>query len=149
MGQNWYVDAGTSSSNAFYLNVSSTAGTFNWVTAGTDNLSGLIFTRNVSIPNENVRHVPYTGNYRKASDIVKDIEGGIGAGTNTKISSVRYWDRNSQSYIIYRYSSSAGMGGNWVGTDFELRPGTAVNILPSNTATTFTWTPGLVVTPVP
>lgn len=140
-GINWNVDAGTSSSNAIYLNLTSTAGTFTWVISGTDKNAGLIFNRNTGISNENLRHIPYSSIYKKASDIVLDIEGTL--TTNAKISKIGKWHPDVQSYSFYSFVSGTG----WVGIDFDIKPGDAVNIFPSSSATSFTWTPKLVVIP--
>ena len=142
-GINWNVDAGTSSSNAIYLNLTSTAGTFTWVINGTDKNAGLVFNRNTGISNENLRHLPYSSIYKKASDIVFDIEGTL--TTNAKISKIGKWHPGVQAYSFYYFVSGTG----WVGIDFDLNPGDAVNIFPSSSATSFTWMPKIVITPSP
>ena len=140
-GINWNVDAGTSSSNAIYLNLTSTAGTFTWIINGQDKIANLLFTRNTGIANENLRHLPYSSIYKKASDIVLDIEGTM--TTNAKISKIGKWHPDVQSYSFYYFVSGTG----WVGIDFDIKPGDAINIVPSSSATSFTWTPKLVVPP--
>jgi hypothetical protein len=142
-GINWNVDAGTSSSNAIYLNLTSTAGTFTWVISGLDKEAGLIFKRNTGISNENLRHLPYSSIYKKASDIILDIEGTMTA--NAKISKIGKWHPDVQAYSFYYFVSGTG----WVGIDFDINPGDAINIFPSSSVTSFTWTPKLVVTPSP
>ncbi|MCX8093588.1 MAG: hypothetical protein N3E50_05425 [Candidatus Goldbacteria bacterium] len=134
-GINWNVDAGTSSSNAIYINLTATAGTFTWVINGTDKNAALVFNRNTGISNENLRHLPYSSIYKKASDIVMDIEGTL--TTNAKISKIGKWHPDVQAYSFYYFVSGTG----WVGIDFDLKPGDAVNIFPSSTVTSFTWTP--------
>lgn len=143
IGTNWAVDAGTSSSNAIYMYAISA---FDWIAAGTDNSIGLIFSYNSTLPNSNKRSLPYTSIYKKASDIVADIEGGTGAGTNTKIDMVLKWDPIYQAFIVYGYRPSMSA---WGGTNFDIYPGDAVNIYPSGNTAAFTWTPKLVKTPVP
>jgi hypothetical protein len=143
IGTNWYVDSGTSSSNAIYMNVKSD---FTWVVAGVDKIVNLNFYYNASMPNANKRSIPFTSVYQKASDIVTDIEGGTGAGTNTKINKVMLWNPVNQSYIVYGYSTSLN---KWVGNNFTITPGQEINIYLSGNTGSFTWQPKLVLTPVP
>ncbi len=138
IGTNWAVDAGTSSSNAF---AAYTMSSFAWTVAGTDTSAGLGFAYNPAITNGNVRMLPYTGTYTKASDIVTGIEGGTGPGTNTKINRIAVWDSVNQIYVPYSYKAS--MNG-WVGTDSQILPGMAVDIYLSGNTGVFTWTPKLV-----
>ncbi len=139
-GINWNVDAGTSSSNAIYLNLTATAGTFTWVINGADRNADLVFNRNTGISNENLRHLPYSSIYKKASDIVIDIEGSM--TTNSKINKIGKWHPDVQAYSFYYFVSGTG----WVGIDFDIKPGDAINIFPSSSVSSFTWTPKLVVT---
>jgi len=141
LGTNWTVDAGTLSSNAIYMHVISS---FNWVVAGTDNMANLYFSYNTVLPSENCRMLPYSGIYTKASQIVTAIEGGTGAGTDLKINIVAIWDPVHQIYTPYGY-----VGNQWIGTDFTINPGNAVDIYPSGNTPTFNWTPNLAATPVP
>jgi hypothetical protein len=146
VGINWAVNSGEPTSNAIYINITSTASPFTWTVAGVDKNTGLIINRYTNQPNDNPRQIPYTGKYRKASDIVTEIEGGTGPNTNTKIIKLGLWHRDAQAYSFYRYSSSIGA---WVGIDFDIKPGDIINIYPSSSISSFTWTPGLVVTPEP
>jgi hypothetical protein len=146
VGINWSVDSGTTSSNAIYMNVTSTAVPFTWTVAGTDKNADMIIKRYSNQPNDNPRQIPWTGKYRKASDIVKEIEGGTGPGTNTKIIKLGLWHREAQAYSFYMYSSSVGA---WIGIDFDVKPGDVINIYPGSGISSFTWTPGLVLTPEP
>src|SRR5208337_5648689 len=103
LGTNWVVDAGTLSSNAIYLHAISN---FSWIIAGTDKVASLYFQYNPTMPNSNARMVPYTGLYKTASDIVNQIEGGTGPGSNTKIAIVALWSPLYQVYIPYGYNAS-------------------------------------------
>ena len=142
-GNNWTVDAGTLSSNAIYMNVVST---FTWIVAGKDKLVPLYFNYNSfvsGLTNINKRSLPYGSVYLKASDIVLEIEGGIGVGTNTKINKLMSWDEESQTYRVFMYLSAFS---GWFGNDFDIKPGDSLSIFP---VSSFTWTPKLVITPVP
>ena len=143
LGNDWSVDAGTSSSNAIYIGIVSD---FDWVVAGIDKNSALEFKYNAfvsGLSNSNKRSMPYSSAYEKASDIVVEIEGGTGAGTNTKIDRLMTWNPETQSYSTYSYSSSFS---RWIGNNFEIVPGSDLNIYVTQN---FTWTPKIVVTPVP
>ncbi len=142
-GIDWTVDAGTSSSNAIFLNLTPTAGTFTWVINGTDKNAGLVFNRNTGMPNDNLRQLPYSSIYKKVSDIVLDIEGTL--TTNAKISKIGKWHPDAQAYSFYYFVSDTG----WVGIDFDVKPGDAINIIPKSSVTSFTWIPKLVITPAP
>lgn len=143
LGTDWTVDTGTVSSNALYLNIVSD---FQWIVAGIDKNSALEFKYNTfvsGLSNSHKRSMPYSSAYQKASDIVKEIEGGTGAGTNTRIDRLMTWNPETQSYSAYSYSSAFG---RWIGNDFDIVPGSDLNIYVTQN---FTWTPKLVVTPVP
>lgn len=135
-GSNWPVDAGTSSSNAFYLN---TVSGFSWIIAGTDKITPLIFHFNPPISNANKRDLPYTSIYTKASDIAADIEGNTYSGIN--INTIMKWNPDTQSYIVRYFQTNT-----WKGPDFSVEPGDMVNIFINRS---FTWTPKLAMTPVP
>jgi hypothetical protein len=143
VGNNWVVDAGTSSSNAIYMYA---IAPFNWIAAGTDNNAGLIFYYDPALTNSNKRSLPYSCTYRQASDIVVDIEGGTGPGTNTKIDRVLKWNPANQTFIVYGYSASLN---GWVGNNFAIYPGDAINIYMSGNTSAFTWIPKIAKTPVP
>ncbi len=136
-GNDWTVDAGSSSSNAVYVHALSN---FQWPSGGQDISAGLVFYYDVARSNANKRMLPYSADYQTASDIVLDVEGGLGIGINTKISKVAKWNAQSQSYLSFGYHSSLGWA---LGTDFELEPGEAINIYPSGNTSVFTWTPKL------
>ncbi|HRU38679.1 MAG TPA: hypothetical protein P5511_02285, partial [Candidatus Goldiibacteriota bacterium] len=143
IGTNWAVDAGTSSSNAVYLH---SVSDFDWVVAGVDSSVQLGFSYSALRANANKRMLPYGCVYSRASDIVNEIEGGTGPGTNTKIGKLALWNPATQSYIIFGYNAIIGA---WIGTNFDIKPGNAINIYPSGNTAEFTWEPKLVVTPVP
>jgi hypothetical protein len=144
LGTNFNVDAGTSSSNVVYIHAVSA---FTWAQAFTETSASLIFNYNSVIANANKRMLPYSANYAKASDIVRDIEGGTGAGTNQKINKIAKWNAASQSYVVYGYITELNQWG--LGTDFNILPGEAVNIYVSGNTSSFTWTPKLALTPIP
>jgi hypothetical protein len=144
LGIDWPIDGGSRSLNAVYLNVPSTAAAYTWVVAGTDSVKDLYFKHQTGLPNENIRFMPFTSAYRKASDVVRDIEGGTGPGTNTKISKIGAWNVPAQAYIFFIYQS-----GGWIGIDFDIKPGDALNVWPSASVNEFTWTPKISMTPVP
>jgi hypothetical protein len=144
LGTNFNVDAGTASSNAIYMHAVSA---FTWTQVFNEVSASLIFHHNSVIANANKRMLPYSANYGKASDIVRDIEGGTGAGTNQKINKIAKWNAASQSYIVFAYSAGLAQWG--LGTDFNILPGEAVNIYASGNSASFTWTPKLALTPVP
>jgi len=144
LGTNFNVDAGTSSSNAVYMHAVSA---FTWTQVFTETSAPLVFKYNSVIANANKRMLPYSANYAKASDIVRDIEGGTGAGTNQKINKIAKWNAASQSYVVYGYITELNQWG--LGTDFNILPGEAVNIYASGNTSSFTWTPRLALTPTP
>jgi hypothetical protein len=144
IGTDWAVDAGTASSNAVYIHALSN---FTWPSTGVAKSQGLYFKYIANKANANKRSIPYSANYHKASDVINDIEGGTGLGTNTKINRIALWDPTAQSYRPFEYS--AGAGGWALGMDFTINPGDALNIYPSGNTSDFTWTPKLAMTPVP
>ena len=116
---------------------------FNWVVVGTDR-SPLTLTFTVNAPplgNINWRGVPYTGTYRLASDLVRDIENGIGPGANTKILEVVKWDAATQTLLRYQWAPSG-----WGGNDFTINPGDGIYF---RIVASFTWQPKLVTPEVP
>ncbi|MFW6211015.1 MAG: hypothetical protein ACOC4H_02730, partial [bacterium] len=143
-GVDWTVDAGTSSSNAVYIQAVSE---FTWRIAGSDNSAEMVISYNTDKANANKRMLPLSADYSKASDIAADIEGGLGAGRNTKINKIAKWNSETQSYIVYSYSESLGQWG--LGTDFDIIPGEAVNIYPSGNTLVFTWKPNIVLQQTP
>ncbi len=143
LGVDYPVDAGTSSSNALYFNVLSN---FNWIVSGKDTITPLYFYFNApgnGLANSNKRCLPYGSIYLKASDVVNDLEGGTGAGTDTKINKVMVWDAGLQAFKTYIYNTIVN---KWLGEDFIINPGDSITLYP---VTSFTWTPKLAITPVP
>jgi hypothetical protein len=138
IGNNWVNDAGTAASYGFMLHALTS---FNWVVVGTDNNPALNFTANIAKANSNLRQMPYSGIYAKASDIVTDIEGGIGPGTNTKVYMIAFWDAVAQTYSVYLYNN---IFATWSGDNFTVLPGSEINFYVSSGAS-FTWSPKTVV----
>ncbi len=87
--------------------------------------------------------LPYTfldvnmDNNISASDIVSDIEGGLGTGRNETIHSVNLWNDSMQNKSDnYYYSSTEG----WTGSDFKIEHGSGIYIKLTDN---ITWTPPL------
>ena len=137
IGTDWVIEPYGLSMNAMYLHILSS---FDWIVVGTDISVPLVFTHNPVISNNNKRMIPYTSTYSRASDIVSEIEGSTGAGSDSKINKIALWNPISQSYIIYGYDSRFE---TWVGTNFDISPGEALNIFPSGNTASFTWSPAL------
>ena len=115
---------------------------FSWVVVGTDRAPTLTFTVHAPpLGNVNWRGIPYTGTYTRASDLVRDIAGGTGPGTNTKIIEVVKWDATTQTFQRYSYG-----GSGWSGNDFTINPGDGIYF---NIVASFTWQPKLVTPEVP
>ena len=128
------------SSNAAYLGVISG---FTWVTGGLDKEAGLYFKYNTGgKSNLNIRMLPYTSQYLKASDVVLDIEGNTYSAN--RINNVSIWNPVSQSYRTYLHN-----GSRWVAPDDPILPGEAILIGLSGVTSEFTWSPKLIMTPVP
>ncbi len=134
-GENFPLGPG----DGFYVGIRAS---FAWVINGTDGTVPHAFTF-YPAPNANIHWIslPYTSVYTKASDIVVDIEGGIGSGRNTKIIEIARWDPFTQSYVRFSYTPTG-----WSGTDFTLMLGEGVYL---RVVSTFTWTPRLVTPEVP
>jgi len=133
------TDFAIGSGDGLYL--SATSG-FTWSIVGTDRTLTLSFTLNSPpLTNINWVGVPYTGTYTRASDIVRDIEGGTGPGTNTKIIEVAKWDAATQTLVTYFYT-----GAGWAGNDFTINPGDGIYM---KIVASFSWQPDLVTPEVP
>ncbi|TLZ52778.1 MAG: hypothetical protein E6K18_02095, partial [Methanobacteriota archaeon] len=115
---------------------------FSWILNGTDGAVAHTFTA-YPPPNANINwfSLPWTATYARASDVVRDIAGGIGPGTNTKIDVIAKWDPTTQSVITFSYAP-----GGWGGTDFVLSPGDGIYF---HVVATFSWTPRLITPEVP
>ncbi len=127
-----------------------TTSAFTWVINGTDNGTANYSLENVAAGVVNWISIPFTlkdmnaDGAITASDIVIQIEGGTGAGTNTKISAIRSWDATTQAQGA-SYYYAAGFVNAWTGTDFTITQGMAVKI---ETTSAFTWTPVIIQTVV-
>jgi len=128
-------DFALSSGDGFYVSVVSD---FSWYINGTDLSVDLDFSFLPSPTKKNAHWIslPYTSVYAKASDIVLDIEGGLGPDNNTKIIEVRRWDPLTEREVIFRYD---GLG--WSGDDFEILAGEGLCF---KVVAFFTWTPRLI-----
>ena len=125
--------------DGFYIGVRSS---FAWVVNGTDGAVGHPFTF-YPAPNPHVNWISlaYTHSYTRASDIVRDIEGGIGPSANTKITEIARWDPNTQALVRFSWTPAG-----WSGTDFLLGVGEGMYV---KVVSTFTWTPRLLTPEVP
>jgi hypothetical protein len=115
----------------------SAVNSFNWVMAGTDSdiSLDLPFSGQATKTNKHYMAVPYTGVYALASDIVWDIEDGLGPGNNTYVVEVGLWDPATQSERTYSYTPSG-----WAGDNFALSPGDGVYL---RMVQTYVWQPVL------
>jgi hypothetical protein len=113
---------------------------WDWIITGTDASEMLGFTYNVGKGNINWISLPYTTDYKSASEIVMDIEGSL-ITTPTKINVVAMWDPVTQAVMRFFWS-----GTDWTGTDFAIAPGEGYYL---EITSTFTWTPDLVTPTVP
>ena len=116
---------------------------FNWVIVGTDSDASvdLPYSPQPFKLNKHYMSVPYTGVYTHASDIVMDIEGGLGVGRNTYIIEVGLWDPATQSERVYSYTPSG-----WAGDNFVISPGDGVYL---RMVQGYLWQPVLVTPYVP
>ena len=129
------------------LVLASTAGNFTWETAGTDFNTTQAFNNNPGLKNNNYIGCAWSTNLATASDIVTEIEGGTGSGTNTKLTIVGKWNPATQGTENYYYSAFPVPG--WTGTDFEVIPGDGLNLVLASTAGTFSWDTKLITCPRP
>ncbi|MCK4444284.1 MAG: Ig-like domain-containing protein [Thermoplasmata archaeon] len=135
-GRDFTLSAG----DGFYVSV---VKDFNWFIVGTDAeiTIDLPYSPQPFKHNKHYISVPYTGAYTLASDIVVDIEGGLGPGTNTHTIEVGLWDAASQSERTYTYTPTG-----WAGDNFLISPGDGVYI---RMVATFNWQPILLTPEVP
>ena len=130
-----------------FLEHSGKINAFDWTIVGKDEkISKSFFCNNDSLKSDiNWISLPYSGMYKNASDIVKDIEGGIGQNKNQKIKRISLWNPVIQSASSTYYYKSAY--NNWIGDDFEIHPGDGVFIELSCNASLFNWKPALIIEP--
>jgi hypothetical protein len=105
----------------------------------------LSFMKNEGNTNYTWISIPYNTAYNRASDIVTSIEGGTGAGTNTKIDSIGLWVPGTQAANLYSYN----VGQNrWPPLyNFTIPAGGGIVIHMSGGETFYNWTPGLKIPP--
>ena len=116
--------------------------TFAWVLNGTEGTQPLRFRFNMP-PQANVDWfgLPYTSAYRRASELVLEIEGGTGPTDRTWITEVGKWDADRQTILRFRFTSSG-----WSGTDFSIAPGDGLYF---RLFVDLTWRPRLIIADVP
>jgi len=110
---------------------------FTWVVNGTDGPEPLSFPV-YPAPNRNTHLValPPTSAYANASEVVVDIEGGLGPVAQPQIVEVARWDAVTQRLIRF-----VRIAGGWGGTDFALSPGEGLYVV---VASSFIWSPRLI-----
>ena len=143
VGTNFKINPG----DGINLVLSTTAGTFTWETAGTDFNTTQAFQYNSGLKNNNYIGCAWSTDLATASDIVTEIEGGTGGGTNTKLTVVGKWNPATQGTDNYYYSAFPVPG--WVGTNFDIIPGDGINLVLVSTAGTFPWNTKVLTTPRP
>jgi hypothetical protein len=137
-GPGWIgTDFDINPGDGVYISLSGNSQSFDWDILGADNEPVKTFSYNPSKTNVNWVSIPYTGIYKKASDIVAAIEP---SGTNTKISGIAKWDAKTQTSIGYGYVAGPG----WIGTDFDIKPGDGVYISLSGNSPSFDWAVNLI-----
>jgi hypothetical protein len=141
-GTNFSITSGS----GIFLEASGNTPLFDWTTVGHDIKSTINFEYNPLTSNVNWVSLPYSGMYKYASDIVRDIEGGTGIDTNQKINRISLWDPANQGSIS-TYFYKAGNTRSWSGTNFSITPGSGVFIELSGNTQSFSWTPALIVEP--
>ncbi len=108
---------------------------FSWNVTGTDANLNLPFTLNPPpAGNVNWISVPWTGTYRRASDLATALG-------PAKVTQIGLWNATTQTSVTYTWTGSA-----WTGTDFAIAPGAGVYLL---IASTFMWAPSLITPAVP
>jgi hypothetical protein len=137
-GPGWIgTDFDINPGDGVYISLSGNSQSFDWDIIGEDSESIRTFSYNPSKTNVNWISVPYTGVYKKASDIVNALEP---SGTNTKISGIAKWDAKTQTSMGYGYVAGPG----WIGTDFDINPGDGMYISLSGNSQSFDWNVDLV-----
>lgn len=127
-------DFSLSPGDGFYV---SAVSDFAWYVNGTDFSTSLDFGFMPSPTKTNAHWISLapTSVYAKASDIVIDIEGGLGPGTNTKIVEVRKWDASTSTEIVFHYD-----GTGWTGIDFDISGAEGICL---KVVSSFSWSPRL------
>ena len=125
--------------DAFFLGV---LADFTWIVNGTDGPAAHPFAPH-ALPGGDTCWVslPFTSPYARASDVVADIEGGLGPAENRFIVEVARWDP-----VGDRIESFAWTPTGWGGTDFRLAVGEALFL---RVVSTFAWTPNLITPEAP
>jgi Tol biopolymer transport system component len=137
-GPGWIgTDFDINPGDGVYISLSGNSQSFDWDIIGKDSEPVKTFSYNPSKTNVNWLSIPYTGTYKKASDIVAAIEP---SSTNTKISGIAKWDAKTQTSMGYGYVAGPG----WIGTDFDINPGDGIYISLSGNTPSFDWTVDLV-----
>jgi hypothetical protein len=140
------IDAAITPGMGIYIELSGNNNDFNWTVTGTDQW----LVKEFSGTAETVYwiSIPQAGDYHTMSDIVTDIEGGTGPGTNNYIQKVGYQLGGGLQKLEYDDELDPG----WtIGTDAAITPGMGIYIELSGTISPFTWdtdgTPIMMVTP--
>ncbi|MEP7103272.1 MAG: IPT/TIG domain-containing protein [Candidatus Dojkabacteria bacterium] len=95
---------------------------------------------NVStVGNVNWVSMPFNSQYKKASDIVVEVEGSItgsvGNPRNRKINSISIWNPITQTAgSVFSYNTGTNI---WTGSDFNINPGDGLNITLSGQTNSF------------
>jgi len=129
------------------LVLSGNTANFEWIASGTDMPTTQAFTWNDELKNNNWLSIAWSTDLVTASDLVDDIEGGHGAGSNSKLTVVGKWNPVTQGTDNYYYSIFPVPG--WTGSNFALDAGDGVNLVLSGNTDEFTWNTGLVSDPKP
>jgi len=119
---------------------------FTWEMAGVDSVATITLeATDTDSLYYNFISLPYTSSYEAASDIVTEIEGGTGAGTNTKIDQIGLWVPGTQAAQLYSYNSGQN---RWPPlSNFTIPVGGGIYIHMSGGVSTYNWTPGLKIPP--
>jgi hypothetical protein len=121
--------------DGFYV---SAVSDFAWFISGTDFAADLDFGFMPAPTKTNAHWISLapTSVYARASDIVNDIEGGLGPGTNTNIIEVRKWDPSTSTEIVFYYG-----GNGWTGVDFDVSGAEGICL---QVVSSFSWSPKLI-----
>ena len=138
----WYFFRGRWQGTDFSVNPGdllsiSPRASFNWIVNGTDGPEVLSFAH-YPPPNGNVHLValPPTSVYAMASEVVVDIEGGLGPVPDPQIVEIARWDPIAQRLVRF-----VRIPGGWGGADFALLPGEGLYVV---VASAFIWSPRLI-----